>query len=317
MMKIKLIRLGPTLFSLVMCCNVFGEKMPSSGQAFSFPEFYFSHDSEGFSTVRYRAGYYPVYKHGENYTGFDYQHNCFSQDSWSSSVRQLSLVTKAVNPRTGFGYKANVGYNFSNGHKLFTTDSTYSGRITDATSFEVFLNRDRVETENSIKNGVHSTLIGGSLDHQLFSGLSASVMVGHMHFSDSNDRTLFRTKLIYNLVPEYGITAQLRYKQFRNSNVSGPLRNYFNPESYNEWMLALGIRKRTNGWTLKGVAGLGRQSIDGELESTTQLLEFAAISPVNQNSYYFKTQLGYGKSAGLQGSNYSNGYIMEQIIFPF
>ena len=292
------------------------EESPASKMAISAPNTYIASDSEGFSTYKYNAGFLPLYEHGEKYTGVSYQHNYFTQSGWDSSAEVYTLLTKAINPRTGLGYNANIGYNLQNGHKLITTDSNYGFRVTDSTKAELILNRDRVETQNSLNNGIYYTMGAASVEQQMLERLTAIAMVGNMYFSDTNTRPLVRAKLIYDLVPDYGLTAQLRYRQYRDTNTTVP-NNYFNPDHYTETMIAFGARKRISGWMLSGTAGVGRQKVSQDPSTTTQLYEFAATSPVASNSYYFKTRAGYGKSAGFLGPNYFYRYVMEELIIPF
>ena len=288
----------------------------SNKQALLVPDSYFGSDSEGFSTYKYKAGYLPLYEHGEKYTGITYQHNYFTQGNWSSTGEQYTLITKAINPRTALGYNLTIGYNTENGHQLVTTDSNYGFRVTDSTKAEVLVNRDRVETQNSLNNGIYYTLAGVSIEQQILERLSAVVMGGNMYFSDTNTRPTVRAKLIYDLVPDYGLTAQLRYRQYRDTNTN-VANNYFNPSTYSETMIAFGFRKRIEGWVLNGTAGVGRQTVSQDPSTTTQLYELAATSPVASNDYYFKTRAGYGKSAGFLGPNYFYRYVMEELIFPF
>lgn len=288
----------------------------STKQAISIPNAYIASDSEGFSTYKYNAGYMPLYEHGEKFTGVSYQHNYFTQGNWDSSAEVYTLFTKAINPRTGLGYNLNVGYNLEGGHKLLTTDSNYGFRVTDSTKAEVFVNRDRVETQNALNAGVFYTFGGASIEQLLIERLTAIVMAGNMYFSDTNTRPTLRAKLIYDLLPEYGLTAQLRYRQYRDTNTSVP-NTYFNPTEYSEMMVAVGARKRIAGWMLSGTIGVGRQTVSQDPSTTTQLYEFAATSPVAANDFYFKTRAGYGKSAGFLGPNYFYRYIMEELIFPF
>jgi hypothetical protein len=292
------------------------QEEPPSKQAISVPNVYIGSDSEDFSTYKYNAGYMPLYEHGEKYTGISYGHNYFTQNDWDSSAEVYTLFTKAINPRTGLGYIANIGYNLQNGHKLFTTDSSYGFRLTDTTKGEVFVARDRIETQNALNNGIYYTFPGASIEQQIIKRLTAIAMVGTMYISDTNTRPTVKAKLIYDLIPEYGVTAQLRYRQYRDTNTSVP-NNYFNPSTYNETMIAFGMRKRISGWVVSGTAGVGRQNISQDPTTTTQLYELGITSPVNSNDYYFKTRMGYGKSAGFLGPNYFYRYFMEEIIFPF
>lgn len=309
--------------TLLVVCSICFFHMPSwaeedapSKQAISIPNAYIASDSEGFSTYKYSAGYIPFYEHGDKNTGFTYQHNYFTQGNWDSSAEVYTLFTKAINPRTGLGYNLNVGYNTQNGYSLLTIDSNYGFRVTDSTKAEVFISRDRVETQNSLTNGIYYTFGGVSIEQQIVERFSAIVMAGNMYFSDTNTRPTVKAKLIYDLLPEYGLTAQLRYRQYRDTNTN-VVNNYFNPSDYNETMIAFGARKRIAGWMLSGTAGVGRQTVNQDPSTTTQLYELAATSPIASNDYYFKTRAGYGKSAGFLGPNYFYRYIMEELIFPF
>ncbi len=280
------------------------------------PDIYLASDSENFSTYKYKAGILPLYEHGEKFTGITYQHNYFTQGGWNSTGEQYTLLTKAINPRTALGYNLNIGYNTENGHQLITTESNYGFRATDSTKAELILNRDRVETQNSLNNGIYYTMGGLSVEQQITDKVTAVLMGANMYFSDTNTRPIARAKLIYDLLPEYGLTAQLRYRQYWDTNTSVP-NNYFNPNQYIENMLAFGARKRIEGWILSGTVGIGRQSVNQAPSTTTQLYEIAATSPVNSNDYYLKTRAGYGKSAGFQGPNYFYRYLMEELIIPF
>jgi hypothetical protein len=297
-------------------CIVWADSEATSKQAVSIPNTYIASDSEGFSTYKYNAGYLPLYEHGEKYTGVSYQHNYFTQNGWDSSADVYTLLTKAINPRTGLGYNLNIGYNLQNGHKLITTESNYGFRLTESTKAELILNRDRVETQNSLNNGIYYTMGAASIEQQLLDRLTGIVMAGNMYFSDTNTRPIVRAKLIYDLIPEYGLTAQLRYRQFRDTNTTVP-NNYFNPNQYSETMIAFGARQRISGWILGGTAGVGRQNVNQDPSTTTQLYEFSATSPVVSNDYYFKTRAGYGKSAGFLGPNYFYRYVMEELVIPF
>ena len=284
-------------------------------QAISIPNFFGSTDSEGFSTYRYRTGYYPLYEHGDKYTGLEYLRNQFHQGSWSSFANQVTLITKAINPRTALGYNLNIGYNVENGYKLITTDSQYGFRLTDRTTAELVVNRDRVETESSLNNGIQFTLIGASIEQQLIDRLTVVGTGGEMFFSDANTRAYMRLKFIYDLIPSYGVTAQLLYRQYHDSNTNIQ-NNYFNPGEYAGAMLAVGIKKRFEGWILNGTAGLGEQQIDHDPHTATQLLELGIASP-NIGKMFLRTRLGYSKSAEFLGPNYSYRYFMEELIFSF
>jgi len=286
-----------------------------SRQAASFPNTFFSSDTEGFSTKKVSVGYYPLYEHADKNSGLAYQTSEFQQDAWRVTTNEITLFTKAINPRNSLGYKFSAGYSEGAKHPLFIIDSQYGFSVGDSTKVELILNRERVETQNAINSGIHYTLAGVSIDQPLLPRVDLVVMGGNMLFSDSNSRPFMKAKLIYDLLPAYGITAQLRYRMFHSTDTEVE-NNYFNPNWYSETMLAMGVRRRLNGWVLNGVTGLGKQSIDGDESSTTKLLEFSAQSPMI-NRVVFNTRVAYIKSAGLSGPDYSYHYFMEELVFSF
>ncbi len=308
------------LFTLILFCSftpaIAQESSIAPTHAVSIPEVYVASDSEGFLTNKYKASIYPFYSNAENYTGLQYQHNYFSQNNWNSTAEQYTLVTKKINPQNGLGYNLNIGYNMEGGYKLLTTDSNYSMMLTDTTRAEILVFRDRVETQNSLTNGIYYTMGGASIEQKVIERLSIVLFGGNLYFSDTNTRPTLRAKVIYDLIPDYGITAQFRYRQYRDTNTN-VANNYFNPNSYNESMVAFGIRKRIEGWMINGTAGVGQQSIDQGPSTTTQLYELAVTSPINAKDVYFRTKAGYGKSAGFLGPNYFYRYFMGELIFPF
>lgn len=283
-------------------------------QAIGIPGFYGASDSEGFSTYKLSAGVYPLYEHGDHYTGVAYQKNYFSQNAWHSWADEAKFITKAINPRTALGYNLTLGYNQQNGFGSLTTDSQFGFSLTDATRLELILIRERVETQNAIRSNVYYTLPAVSLEYQLLDRLTIVAVGGSMFFSDANSRPLLRLKLIYALLPDEGVTAQLRYRQYRDSNTNVP-NNYFNPANYYEGMFALGLRRRVSGWMLDGTAGIGRQSVNDQSTTMTELLEAGATTPF-AGRVFFRGRLGYGRSSGFQAPNYSYQYLTGELIFP-
>lgn len=98
---------------------------------------------------------------------------------------------------------------------LLTTDSQYSMSLTDSTRVELM-----VETQNSINNNVFYTLTAASLEYKPLERVTLIGMLGDMIFSDTNTRAFMRLKAIYDLIPDYGVTAQIRYRHYHDSNVN-------------------------------------------------------------------------------------------------
>ena len=83
-------------------------------------------------------------------------------------------------------------------------------------------------------------------------------LAGTQFFSDDNRRDHGRLRLIYQPSLDLGLTLQARYRMYRSSEEDVG-REYFNPEDYQESMLALGWRQRFAGWSAGLTAGLGRE----------------------------------------------------------
>jgi len=283
-------------------------------KALLVPGFFISSDNENFRSEKFRLGYMPRYEHPDRYAGFSLQTNYYKQDDWSTRGEQIGVVTKAINPRTGLGYNLNLNLSRINGHELLTTESSWGFRINDKTTAEFFVGSEWVETQAALEDGVHYQLIGAAIDYQLTERLSVGAVAGGMFFSDNNDRPFLRLRAVYELLPEHGITLQLRHRQHETRKDSP---YYFSPERYEETMLALGMRKRVNGWVLTGLAGLGEQRVDRANGTRTELLEFSATSPI-MNKVFFRFRAGYTTSAGLvDDPDYSYSYLNGELIVRF
>ena len=284
-------------------------------QAIGVPVSFISSDTEGFNAYKVGGLYMPLYQHGDRYTGISYQLNKYTQNQWSAEANQFGITSKSINPRNALGYIANINLNNLNGRSLLTTDSYFGFNATPSTRVELFLNREWVETQNALNNGIYYTLGGISVEQKLLDGLSGIVTGGNMYFSDSNTRPFIRANLIYDILPEYGINVQARYRQYHDTNTN-VANNYFNPSNYNEGLLAVGMRRFIEGWMLAGTLGFGRQRVNSDPSTGTQLIELAATSPY-VGPAFFRTRLGYRKSAGFQGPDYAYSYFMEELIIPF
>lgn len=284
-------------------------------QGLVLPEFFISSDSEKLSIKKGTMGYLPFYEHGDSYTGIKLQNSQFHQNAWSIFSNQLTFLTKEINSKTALGYTLNLGINELEGKSLITIDSQYQFKLLDKTSLELILNRDRVETQRALENNTYFTMAAINVEQEILSGLRAMLMMGEMKFSDGNSRTFIRARLIADVLPDYGINLQLRYRQFHSDDIEVE-RNYFNPEDYRETMLVVGYRKRYEGWNFAGTVGIGRQEIDNRNGTQTKLIEFNATSPF-VNNIFFRTRLGFSQSAGFQGPDYSYRYLFEELIFSF
>jgi hypothetical protein len=278
------------------------------------PSVFASRDSDHFHVTKIGTGLLPFYKSGQDYLGIQASTNHYSSPEWAKDGGQASLVQRSINSKTGLGSIASLGVSNLYGRDLLIADVSYSAPITDTFSYETFFFRDWVETRNSLTNGISHNYYGGSLEKRVATDWTVIGLLAQQKFSDSNIRNHLRAKVIYDLLPEQGINLQLRHRQYRNSH--DVTVNYFNPNEYDENMAVVGWRKKVQGWQLSGVAGLGRQKINDDPYTTTQLLEIEAVSPIF-NKIFLRSKAGYSDSAGFGGPDYSYKYFQTDLIFQF
>lgn len=279
------------------------------------PQVLYASDSDGFHTTKITGGLFPWYDTAYHYAGFTYQFGHFSQNGWSSNGNQLGVVTKNIDPKTALGYSINLGLNNQEGHQLVTTDSQWGFRIASHTRAELMLNRDRVETLQGLMQGTHYTMAGADLEQQFTERISGVLMGGVQSFSDGNNRPFIKLRGVYDVIPDYGVTLQLRYRQYHDTDTA-EATTYFNPDRYREGMVLLGIRHRYDGWLMTGTAGLGRQWVNSDPSTATKLIEGGVTSP-SVHKVFLQARIGYNQSAGYQGPDYSYRYASGELVVPF
>jgi len=284
---------------------------PAAGGA----AFFAAHDTEGFSTRRLALEALPVYEHGDRLTGVRYTESTYTQDQWRREGQQLSLLTRNIDPVTANGWNLEAGAFHQSAHNMLTLDGNVRHALADKTTLEVFIDREWVETQPALDQGVRFTLLGASLDQGLGEHLTLVGMAGAQRFSDGNERNHLRGRLIYQPLLDSGVTLQLRYRLFRSST-GDTAGTYFNPRRYDEAMLALGWRKRVQGWTVRAAAGSGRQHVDEVVGTDTRLLELGLESP-HKGPQFLRLRGGYSRSASFQGPDYAYTYAQGEWILRF
>ena len=278
--------------------------------------FYYSSDSEGFSSRRLSADGMLLYRHLDNKMGVRYTDYDFSKAGWNRSGQQLRLVANQFDRKTLDGWSVESGLFRAANKDLWTLDATWRKTLAPGRSYEVFVNRDFVETATAIDNGVSYDFFGGSVDYQWAPKWTTVGLAGVQNFSDGNQRRHLRGRLIYQPSLDLGLTTQLRYRWY-DSSKSDVGRAYFNPSSYDELMLAVGWRQRISDWRTAMTAGIGRQRIDAGSATTTRLAEASAERQMD--GYALRMRAGYTHAASLASSdpNYWYRYVSVDVLIPF
>jgi hypothetical protein len=316
--KMKTILKTPTLLSMLICTAITSHVVyAQSNETWGLlsPTISAYSDNDQFKAVKAGVGLLPIYKDGQHFTGIQALHHSYEQYEWKKDASQLSLVSESIDPKNGLGHKVNLGVNQLGNHTLVNADMSYAMSLREGTNAEFFYNRDLVETRQSLDNGIKYDYYGGSLEQRLSEKWTVIGLLGQHRFSDNNTRNHLRGKLIYDLLPDQGINLQLRHRQYRNSQAE-PTGNYFNPNEYEEQMVAVAMRQRVQNWMLSGLIGVGRQKVNEDPRTSTHLYELEANSPITK-SIVFKSKLGYGQSATFNGPDYKYRYLNTSLIFSF
>jgi hypothetical protein len=308
----------PALFSAIVCAALspyLVHAQSNDSWGLLSPTISAYSDNDQFKAVKAGVGLLPIYKDGQHFTGIQALHHSYEQYEWKKNASQLSLVSESINPKNGLGHKVNLGVNQLGNHTLVNADMNYAMSLREGTNAELFYNRDWVETRQSLDNGIKYDYYGGSLEQRLSERWTVIGLLGQHRFSDNNTRNHLRGKLIYDLLPDQGINLQLRHRQYRNSQEETNT-NYFNPNKYEEQMVAVAMRQKVQSWILSGLIGVGRQKVNEDPRTSTHLYELEANSPITK-SVVFKSKLGYGQTATFNGPDYKFRYLNTSLIFSF
>lgn len=291
------------------------EENPAHNERALGTEFFFSDDSEGFQTRKLSAEFLPQYKHADDYLGIRGSAYQYKADDWSQDGQKISLIGRNIDSATANGWALEAGIVDQGDHTLFTFDGSYRTPLAEKTALEVFANRDWVETQPALEQGTNFTFIGAALDQGLGEHVTVVGVAGSQFFSDDNRRDHGRIRLIYQPSLDLGLTLQARYRTYQSSEEDVG-REYFNPQDYQESMLALGWRQRFSGWSAGLTAGFGREKINQDSSQATRLFELNLQSPV-RGSQFLRMNAGYNRSASFYGPDYDYRYIRGEWIVQF
>ena len=306
----------PLLMSLstASLANGLNEDQTASERA-AGTEFFLSDDSEGFQTRKLSAEFLPQYEDADHYLGIRGSAYQYRADDWKRDGQKISFIGRDIESTTANGWTLEAGLFEQGDHTLLTFDGSYRTALAEKTAVELFANRDWVETQPALDAGTNFTFVGAALDQGLGEHVTLVGLAGTQFFSDDNRRDHGRLRLIYQPSLDLGLTLQARYRMYRSSEEDVG-REYFNPEDYQESMLALGWRQRFAGWSAGLTAGFGREKINQDPSQSTRLFELNVQSPV-RGSQFLRMNAGYNRSASFYGPNYDYRYIRGEWIVHF
>jgi hypothetical protein len=271
-----------------------------------------SHDTEGFNTRGVAVEYLPELRNIDSLTGMRYTYRTYTQQNWQREAHQVSLLKRDIDPATANGWQLDAGMSLQGSHGMLTLDGGYHRPLAAKTGLDLFVDREWVETHAALDRGVHFIFAGVSVDQGLGDHWTVVGLAGRQDFSDGNSRDHYRAKVVFQPLLDSGLTLQLRYRTYHSdtNNVGGV---YFNPANYAETLLAVGWRKRIQGWVLRMTGGMGVQQINSDASTNTHLLEVMLDSP-SRGTQFVRVRGGYSRSASYGGPNYGYTYLQGEWI---
>ncbi|MGE5088696.1 MAG: hypothetical protein ACM3QY_06190 [Candidatus Levyibacteriota bacterium] len=275
-----------------------------------------SSDTDGFHWTRLRAGGLFPYASYFDYAGLAVQDTRYSQAGWSRDAAGIVGLWRKQDPRTLAGVIAEAGVVQVAGHTRAVADATWSLRPAPDTGVELLAAGDVVTTQKAIERGVAYGFFGASVEHAFADRFTAIGLVAYQPFTDGNDRTQLRARLIWQVVPESGFNAELRWRGYRSSksDVDGA---YFNPDRYEQWVGGLTLRRHIGSWTLGGGVGAGRETVNSTDRHPVRMAELraeGALDPALRLVFYAL----YNRSTGyVDAPDYSYRQAGVTLIHPF
>lgn len=273
-------------------------------------------DADHFGALRLRTGVLGGYASPFRYAGVAVQTTRYTQSGWQRDAPAVLFLWRNQQRDTLAGTVAEAGVVRVAGRTRLIGDATWSLRPSARTGFELLAASDLVETRRALERGTAYTFLGASAERQLGERFTAIGLAGHQRFTDGNARVHLRARVIWMLVPEHGISAQLRWRQFQSKQLDAGA-DYFNPRRYREWQGGLAMRKRHAGWIWTGTVAAGREEIEGNAWKNTALADLRAEGTLGKGTRLI-VNASYNRSAGF---GIADGYwyrvIGVTVIVPF
>ena len=273
-------------------------------------------DSDRFESLRLRGGALFDYQSPYRYAGVAAQTTRYSRSEWSTDAPAVLFLWRDQRRETLAGTIAEGGVVRVSGRTRLIGDATWSLRPAKRTGIELLASSDLVETRRALESATSYTFGGASIERDVSERFTAIGLAGIQRFTDGNQRVHLRGRLIWLLVPEQGISAQLRWRQYHSNQLDAG-DAYFNPERYREWQGGLAMRKQYAGFVWSATIAAGREEIDRNAWQTTKLAELRAEGTVRKN-IRLAVHASYNRSAGFATSpRYSYRTIGVTLIVPF
>ncbi len=180
---------------------------------------------------------------------------------------------------------------------------------------EYFVERERVETAQGLDQDIYYTFAGAALDLPVDDRNTFTVLAGLQDFSGENVRTHLRARYIHVIKPDWGLSAQLRTRYFRNSEPAE--FDYFSPEWYVEVLPVVQVRRFHDGWRYQAAVGLGAQrEADSDWRSSRHF-EASVTSPAVGAGWFVKAAVIHSNTPVTSGYGYDYNQLTLSVTRAF
>ena len=270
-----------------------------------------SDDSDGFHEFKPWAQY-----EASNGWGLRAGWQRYSLEGWTEHGSSLYLTQRMQ--RGAFTSNGRLGVNrtASHSHWVGVWDGMY--QFSPATAAGLSFERDVVNSQRGLIDGLTSNTALAVLDHQFHPRFSVGLAGGSTWFSDHNRRDVLRTRWTFTLSEEQGWYTYAATRHYRNSN---PYQGaYFAPERFREAALGVMWKKALNDhFVISAHADAGRQYIDGQGQRLWHMgvqLSAPHRAPI-QWSVGLRTNRDHASSNADGDGSYRYTSFVAQVRLPF
>ena len=274
-------------------------------------------DSDAFRSTRLRVGALVHYESPYDVVAVGGGGTYYEQNDWSKERYTLAAAIRKLDRATGAGVVATAGVSSVGDHQKLFGEGTWNVRLSRSTGLEFIGQRDFVETRAALDAGTMTNYLAASVDHAVNDRFTVIGLAGGQWFSDDNHRTHLRGRAIYALLPEQGLSVQVRAQGYESSRPGGGL--YFNPDRYERADIGLRLRRSIADWRVLAAAGGGQEWIDHAVRNPTSYAEVRGQRSFANNltlaltfAYYRASE---AESAG--SGDYNWRYYRALFIIPF
>ena len=277
-------------------------------------------DSDEFRTENYTAGGGVYLNRDNNIDRFGYRHSetHFSTPGFSRHGTGNTLFGALALDAIGNGELSGelTRYDLDKSGSEWLGWTQVSGQPIAPFNVELRYERNLVDSEASLSQGITYDLITLAADYQFTSRLNVAGVVGHFDFSDGNERPLYRTKINWLLSERIGLSTYVRARKYSNTDPYNG--NYFAPEEFEDWLAGFGIRYGLPSirGALVGHIDWGRQDVDGDASpARTWRLRFESRRGLR---WSYALTAGYDATAGVGGgADYEYRYTSASVTWAF